>query len=332
VRQQLPIPLHLLTGFLGAGKSTILEHVLADPAGERIAVLVNEVGDLALDHHLLETLDSDVLLLASGCVCCTIGGELFTAIERALTLSPTRIVVETTGIAEPAPIVHGLALHPRLAPRVTLCGVIAVVDAERGELLLYEPEAQAQVELADRVVISKVDLAPTRVAALRARIARQAPAADVREVASGEVDVAWLLASGPSAQLRDATRARDWLQHHSERDHEVSTLAVDFGGPVDVAALELWLRLVTQLDGDRLLRVKGIVEGRLVDAGQQSELFVLQSVQHAVAPLRRLEMRPRGWQGSSLVLITRGASEDAIARWVELAHQAARGQARVSAS
>jgi G3E family GTPase len=318
------VPLHLLTGFLGAGKSTVLEQLLADPQGERIAVLVNEVGELGLDHHLLETVDAtDVGLLASGCVCCTIGGELFSAIERVLTLAPTRIVVETTGIADPAPILHGLAAHPRLSSAVSLGGVIAVVDAERGEWLLDEPEALAQVELADRVVVSKVDLAPGRAPALRARIAERAPAADVREAAHGAVDTAWLLATGPSARLRDADGARAWLQHRPGRDHDVATRVIDFGAPVDVEALALWLRLVTQLDGDRLLRVKGIVEGRHGGA-----LFLLQSVQHAVVPPRRLEGRPRGWQGSALVMIARGTSRATLDRWVELAHQAARGQER----
>jgi G3E family GTPase len=322
----MAIPLHLLTGFLGAGKSTVLSHLLTHPGGERIAVLVNEVGELALDHHLLETLEGDVLLLSSGCVCCTIGGELFAAIERVLTLSPSRIVVETTGIADPAPILHGLANHPRLKSEVVLSGVISVVDAERGEMLLDEPEARAQVELSDRIILSKVDLAPKRVPLLRARLEAEAPAAEIREAVNGEVEAAWLLASGPSARLLDAAPAREWLRHHPGGDHRIRTRVIHFGGPVDEAALALWLRLVTQLDGDRLLRVKGIVESR-----ETGRLFVLQSIQHSVAPLRPLEGlegRPRGWPGSSLVLISRGAPEEMVERWVGFAHLAARGQPR----
>ncbi len=323
----MPVPLHLLTGFLGAGKSTVLGHLLAHAGGERIAVLVNEVGELALDHHLLETLDDDVLLLSSGCICCSIEGELFAALERVLALGPTRIVVETTGIAEPAPILHGLAGHPRLGTEVVLGGVISVVDAERGELLLDEPEARAQVELSDRIIVSKVDLAPSRVPSLRARLAEAAPAAEVREAANGAVEVDWLLAAGPSARLLEPASAREWLRHRPAEDHRVGSRAVHFGGPVDVEGLALWLRLVTQLDGDRLLRVKGILESR-----RSGRLFVLQSVQHAVAPLRPLEGRPRDWPGSSLVLIFRDAPGEAVDRWVEFAHLAARGEPWASGS
>ncbi len=317
----MAVPLHLLTGFLGAGKSTVLGHLLAHPRGEGIAVLVNEAGELALDHHLLETLDEGVLLLSSGCICCTIEGELFAAIERVLALSPSRIVVETTGIADPAPILHGLAHHPRLRKEIRVSGVISVVDAERGEMLLDEPEARAQVELSDRIVLSKVDLAPSRVAPLRTRLGQVAPAAEIREAANGEVEVDWLLAVGPSARLLDAAAGREWLRHPPGGDHRIGTRSIHFGGPVDEDALALWLRLVTQLDGDRLLRVKGILESR-----RSGGFFVLQSVQHAVPPLRPFEGRPRGWPGSSLVLLHRDAPGELVDRWVEFAHLAARGE------
>jgi G3E family GTPase len=319
----MAVPLHLLTGFLGAGKSTVLQRVLTDPRGERIAVLVNEVGERALDHHLLETLDANVHLLASGCICCTIEGELFEAVERVLALAPTRIVVETTGIAEPAPILRGLAAHPRLAHSVDVAGVIAVVDAERGEMLLDEPEARAQVELADRVILSKTDVAPGRVAALRARVLQHAPTAEVRQAVRGEVDVAWLLSSGPSSRWRDAGGARAWLHHRPDQGHRITTRTVDFGGPVDEEALALWLRLVTQLDGDRLLRVKGVVEG--VRSGA---CLVMQSVQHTALPPRRLDARPVGWQSSALVMIARGASDADLDRWEALAREAAKGLRR----
>lgn len=319
----MAVPLHLMTGFLGAGKSTVLERLLADPRGERIAVLVNEVGELALDHHLLQTIEGDVMLLGSGCICCSIGGELLTTLERMIPLAPSRILVETTGIAEPAPILHAIDKHPRLSRELSIAGVIAVLDAVRGEILLDEPEARAQVELADRIIISKIDLAPDRVSPLRRRISQLAPLAEVREAARGEVESTWLL--GAPSRPATSSAARAWLEQHGEHAHDIHTRVVDFGEPVDVEALQLWLSLVTQLDGDQLLRVKGILERR-----EDGALFVLQSVQHSAAPLRRLEARPEGWRGSALVLIARASSEGLMARWARLAEQAARGDRRAA--
>ena len=154
------IPLHVLTGFLGAGKTTLLSALLQDPSGERIAVLVNEVGDLAIDHHLLERIDEDILALPSGCICCTMKSEMAEAIERVLARGPTRIVLETTGLADPAPILHGLTTDPRLTRALTIAGVIAVADAARIDGLLdTHPEVRRQLDMADRIVLTKGDLA-----------------------------------------------------------------------------------------------------------------------------------------------------------------------------
>lgn len=301
------IPLHILTGFLGSGKTTLLARMLEQPAGERIAVLVNEAGDLALDHLLLERIDEDVLALASGCACCTVRGELYQAIERVLALGPTRIVLETTGLADPAPILHGLATDPRLAGMIHVAGVIAVVDASRIDTLLDEqPEVGRQLEFADRVVMTKGDLVPERVAIARQRLAEAAPGRELRDAVHGDIDAAWLLTTTPLGGVRTLPQAERWL-HHGRHAAAFRTHALKNEDPARVDLLDLWLRLVTQLDGARLLRVKALVE-----CAQSGEIYVLQSAGHAVFPPRRLERRPTGLRGVRMVLIERGLQDSVV--------------------
>lgn len=300
------MPLHLLTGFLGSGKTTLLSALLRHPGGERIAVLVNETGDLALDHILLERIDEDVLALASGCVCCTVRDELYEAIGRVVERSPTRIVLETTGLADPAPILHGLATDPRLSQSVELAGVIAVVDAARIDTLLDDqPEVRRQLEFADRIVLAKSDLAPQRVEGARQRLAAEAPGREVRLATLGRIDPAWLLATSALGGVRAASDADAWLHHRPDavsfRSHSVT---VDEPAAIDV--VHLWLRLVTQLDGPRLLRIKALVE-----CDRTRELYVLQSAGHAVSPPRRLLHRPAGLHGAQVVIIERGLADPA---------------------
>jgi len=315
----MKIPLHLVTGFLGAGKTTLLRALLRDPSHGRVAVLINEVGDLALDHHLVEVVDEGVLVFASGCVCCTLHGELFGGIARSLRLAPDRIVLETTGLADPAPIVSGLALHPELRDQVALAGVIAVIDAERGEALLEEPEAAAQVALADRIVVSKVDLAPGRAGPLRARLLQMAPAAEVVEASQGQVDPAWVLAPSAAPGLAAGGRATAWLHHHQGGPHAL-TARIALPEPVDLPALTLALRLITQLDGEDLLRVKGVVRDRSGGA------WVVQAVQQAVAPPRSIAGWPPDFGTSALVLIARPRAADLLPRWRHTLELAAAGR------
>lgn len=314
-------PIHILTGFLGAGKTTLLSHLLAERTREKTAVLVNEVGAVALDHLLLERLDEDVAVLPSGCLCCTVRGELPAALERLLAYAPDRVVLETTGLADPAPVVHTLATHPGLAARFHLSGVVTVVDALRGDALMDEaPEARAQLELADRVVLSKLDLAtPERAAALEARLAATWPGVEVLRAGPGGVPAAQLLA--PTAVPGVRARPDAWLAPSGHDAHEAHADVVELGDSVDEAALELWLRMVAALEGPRLLRVKGLVRSR-----QSGAWLVLQSAQHAVTPVRPLGTAPAGWDSSRLVVITRGLPDTTRARLLESARDAAAGR------
>ncbi len=322
------IPLHVLTGFLGSGKTTVLSELLREPRGERIAVLVNEVGDLALDHHLMERVDEDVIALASGCVCCTIRSELSAALERVIALAPTRIVLETTGLADPAPILHALVTDPRLASTLRIESVIAVVDAARIETLIdAQPEVRRQLELADRVVLTKGDLAPARVPHARELVTAAAPGCDVREAIEGRIDPAWLLASAPLERIRATGDAHTWL-HHTPHDHEhgshaesFRTHAVQLPDPARIELIQLWLRLVTQWDGRNLLRIKGLVE-----CADTRDIYALQSAEHALSPPRRLARRPAGVHGVQMVMIERGMKDTTMQQVLASLREAAAGQ------
>ncbi|MBK7642153.1 MAG: GTP-binding protein [Planctomycetes bacterium] len=298
------IPLHILTGFLGSGKTTLLSRLLQDPGPERIAVLVNEAGEIALDQHLVEAIDEDIVALSSGCACCTVRGELHAALERVLALEPARIVLETTGLADPAPILHGLSSDPRLARRLRVASVIAVADASRiDELLETQPEVRRQLAFADRIVLTHGDVSPQRLARARELLGREAPGAELREAESGRIERAWLLAEEPLGAVRDASDARVWL-HHGHGQASFRTHSVEVAEPARIEPAELWMRLVCGIDGPRVLRIKALVECR--DSGG---VFVLQSAQHAVAPPRRLARPPAGFHGAQVVVIERGLDE-----------------------
>lgn len=319
------IPLHVLTGFLGVGKTTLLSHLLQEPRGERIAVLVNEVGELAIDHHLLERIDDDVVALPSGCICCTMRGAMFEALERVLALRPTRIVLETTGLADPAPILHALTIDPRLSSQLVVGGVIAVVDVERaGELLDAHEEVRRQLEFADRVVLTKGDRAPQRLAAAHELVAAAAPGCEVAEAVHGRIDPGWLLADAPLGRLRDAGAGRMWLHHapsgSGPQPGSFRTHGVQVAAPASVELVQLWLRLVTQFDGDRLLRIKGLVQCQ-----DRGDVWTVQSAGHAVSPPRRLGRVPVGVRGVQIVLIERGLADTTRQQVTAALHQALAG-------
>ena len=336
------VPLHVLTGFLGSGKTTVLARLLRDPSAAGTAVLVNEVADLPLDGHLLEPLGEDVLALASGCICCELRGELHTAIGRLLDRKPERLVIETTGVANPGPMLDGLASDPVLRSRVRAGAVVTVADCLRlDDLVETEPEVRAQLDAADRIVLTKTDLAPERVASARVLLASEAPGREVREAPEGCVDPAWLLDAPPLANLVDASAVGVWLRHGPREVEERASVRArglgigrSFGGhgtrahsvaldePADVEALQLWLRLVTQLDGPRLLRVKALVECR--DTG---DVFALQAAGRALSPPRRLGRRPEGVRGVRAVLVTRGLEARAVEHMVAALRSAAAGRA-----
>ncbi len=203
-----PIPLTVLTGFLGAGKTSLLNRLLNDPALADTAVLINEFGEIGLDHLLVRKIDEGIVLLQSGCLCCTLRGDLVSALENLLRdldngrVSFRRVILETTGLADPAPVLQTSMAHPYLALRYRLDGVVTVVDAVNGMATLDEHmEAVKQVAVADRIVLTKTDLIETARSepedALLARLRALNPAAPVLDAARSEATPAALLDCGP---------------------------------------------------------------------------------------------------------------------------------------
>lgn len=324
----------MLTGFLGSGKTTLLVSYLSAPEAAGTGVIVNEVGQVGIDQHLVETVREEVLLLAGGCACCALRDDLVEALERLERAQAARgqplerVVLETTGLADPAPIVGSLVKDPRLRGRLELGGVIVALDATRGLALLDElPEARRQAELADRVVLTKTDLlAPEALDALEEQVAHALPARPLRRAAHGALEPAFLHAP-PAAGARELSAAAlaRWLDAplHTDDEAPVTSLLLELPSPAQVTPLQQWLEMVTHLDGQRLLRIKG-----LVDPGTGQAPVLLQSVQHVAFPPRALAGAARGWTGSRLVVLARGASPALLDALRATAREAALGTAR----
>ena len=217
------IPVAVLTGFLGSGKTTLLARLLRHPDFSRTAVIINEFGEVGLDHDLIETSEESFIELQTGCLCCTVRGDLVLTLEDILrrrdagTVAPfERVVIETSGLADPAPILHALMSDAGLSQRLALAGVVATVDAVNGlGTLERNPESVKQVAVADRLILTKTDLLSGERDGLAARLAALNPSATLLQASFGAVDPARLfdmgLSGGLGASPRNEASVQAWL-------------------------------------------------------------------------------------------------------------------------
>lgn len=329
------LPVTLLTGFLGSGKTTVLNHLLRHLP--LTAVVMNEFGEIGLDHQLLEESHGPLALLSGGCVCCQIQGTLAPTLKNLFmsrangTLPPyERIIIETTGIADPAPILDTL-LHERwLAARHKLDGVVTVVDAVFGmQQLQAHIEAARQVAVADRLLLSKTDLAsPQQIAAITARLAELNPAAAVIRVLNGAIEPAqitqlglfnphdkhpdvlrWLALSRYKPAARGALGGKPRPQAPALHDDRIRAFSLTFEQPLEWQGVQAALEMLQAFRPQNLLRMKA-----LVNIKGQDKPVVLHGVQHLLYPPAELPAWPDADRRSRFVFITADLEEAFVAK------------------
>jgi G3E family GTPase len=335
------IPVSVITGFLGSGKTTLLKHLLPQPAMADTAVVINEFGEVGLDHLLVENSSDDTVVLSSGCLCCTIRGDLVDTL-RSLFLRRRkgsipqfkRVVIETTGLADPAPVLHTLMQDPLVSECYRLDGVITTVDAVNGmDQLDRQMESVKQAAVADRLLLTKSDLAEApKVAALQDRLRKLNPAAPIRPIRDGQIDAAELLNAGlynpdtKSLDVRRWLKAEAYSEHHHDHDHHhghghagqdphdvnrhdsrISAFALDWDRPLDWSTFVEWIEMLITGHGENLLRLKGILNV----AGEDSPIAI-HGVQHLFHPPIALPAWPDSDRHSRIVFITRDIARETI--------------------
>jgi G3E family GTPase len=322
-----PIPVAILTGFLGSGKTTLLNFLLKDPLLSNAAVIINEFGDVGIDHLLVEKSDDNIVEMASGCLCCTIRGDLINTMydllarrNRGEIKNFDRIVIETTGLADPAPVLHTLMSDDGLLRACRLEGVITVVDAFNGMATLdSHAEAVKQVAVADRIVLAKVDLLSGRegedmLFAIIARLRKLNPAARLLTTHRNEATAERLFTMSLYDPATKTVDVQKWLaaeaygkRHHhhhhdvSRHDDHIRSFSFTETQAISPQGLELFLELLKSYHGENMLRMKGIVKV----ADNPARPVILHGVQHVFHPPVRLDAWPDGDERTRLVFIVK---------------------------
>jgi G3E family GTPase len=309
------IPVAVLTGFLGSGKTTLLNRLLRLPELRDTAVIVNEFGAIGIDHLLVERASADPVLLENGCLCCSARGELAAALDglrrrraRREIVPFQRVVIETTGLAMPAPIVEALR-DPDVAPAFALAGIVATIDGLCGARTLdRHDEARRQAAIADRLVITKTDVAGSNCVALAERLRALNPVAAIDCAAEMVLGKELLFGTGFDT-ARDKTCGGEGHPHEG-----IETFCLVRDRPIAWDGFKLWISVLASLCGERLLRVKGFI----AVAEAPDRPFLVQGVQDVFEPPVQLSAWPSDDHRTRLVFITEGLPRDVIAETMDL--------------
>src|SRR3954447_17288908 len=319
-RQRRPrgarIPVTVVTGFLGSGKTTLIRELLRRPEGANTAIVINEYGEIGIDDALLRTSSDATVLLGNGCLCCTVRTDLqeslralFADRARGAVPSFARVIIETSGLADPGPVLQTFASDRALGEEFHLQSLLTVIDAVNGETNLDRmPEARHQAALADRIVLSKTDAADAGlIEQLTGRI-RELSAAPIMAASHGAIEPDFLLDEAPDLAAGLASPPHNYRHDHAHaHSRGIDSFALFFDAPLPWAVFEQVMAVLTALRGPDLLRVKGLV----AVAGCRGPV-VVHAVQHVAHRPVELEAWPDGDRRSRLVFITRNLEREQV--------------------